>query len=659
MGITVRVTSAEWMVATVIADILDPPPSVDYLAWAEDNIVFSKRESPLPGPYSRERFSYFNEILTALSPDDPCRIVTLAKSAQLGGTVLANIFTGGSMDMDPGDFLYVHPTEENARRWSKMKLGPMLKGTTSLRRIFPMKARDGQDSVFYKERRDGRGAIQISGANSPASLSQVSMSRQVQDDLAKWDMNSAGDPETQADSRSQGYEFAKIFKISTPMVVPGCRITKNFEDGSQEYLYLPCPHDECGHMQTLEWENMLASLDEEHPERAHFTCEACGAAIEEHHRAKMLKGGEWRAANPKMKRVHRSFHIWSAYSLLQSFERIARSWLAAKGDPPREQTFMNDVVGRAYRVLGEAPPWEDIRDRASQSDYARGSIPAGFPLVTCGVDCQGDRVEWQVVAWGTHRRRAVIEYGVFNGHISEERCQQQLDALLKQGFRNAYGRKLEIDALAIDGNAYTEEVWEWARRHPAARVIMVRGVHPETAPLLAQVKRERNRRGKLLRYSKRFFNFASSVLKMGLYRNLKKDDPEERGFIALPRGLEDEYFRQLTAETRKAQKAKSGFTRWLWVKDPNQANEGLDTHLQAEAAAIRLGVRSLQDAEWDALLAARDSAPDAVQGDFEDLLMPAAQVQAAPPEAPAEEAPEAERPSTFEAAKAKWKRRRR
>jgi phage terminase large subunit GpA-like protein len=653
----VAVTSAAWMAHDVIADVLEPPPAVDYLNWAERNIVFSPRESPLPGPYDRARFSYFDEVLRALSPDDPCRIVTLSKSAQLGGTVLANIFTGGTLDMDPGDFLYVHPTDENARRWSKMKLAPMLKGTSSLRAIFPMKARDGQDSVFYKERRDGRGAIQISGANSTASLSQVSMSRQVQDDLAKWDMNAAGDPETQTDSRSQGYEFAKIFKISTPMVVPGCRITKNFEAGSQERLFVPCPHEECGHMQVLAWENMLASLDEERPELAHFTCMECGAAIEEHHRARMLRGAEWRADNPRMKRVHRSFHLWSAYSMLQSFERIARSWLAAKGDPPKEQTFWNDVVGQPYRVLGEAPPWEEIRDRAAESEYARGTVPAGHPLLTCGIDCQGDRVEWQVVAWARDRRRAIVEVGVFRGHISDETCQAALDALIKQQFRTASGARVAIDMLAIDGNAYTEEVWDWSRRHPASRVIMVRGVHPDSAPLLAQVKKERDRRGKVLRYSKRFFNFAASVLKMSLYRNLRKADPQERGHVALPRGLEDEFYRQLTAETRKPQKAKSGFTRWLWVKDPNQANEGLDTHLQAEAAAIRLGVRSLPDAEWDRLSTERERGPEDAQGDLEDLLMPARPVpegREGPSEPPAAGAPDRPRPRD---GRAKWRNR--
>ncbi len=149
-------------------------------------------------------------------------------------------------------------------------------------RLFPEKSREGGNSVLYKERADGLGAILISGANSPASLSQVTVPRQVQDDLAKWELNSAGDPEVQADSRSRAITFAKIFKISTPLVMPGCRITKSYEAGSQERLFVPCPH--CEHMQTLDWDNMLANLDPEEPGRAFFTCQACEDPIEEHHR---------------------------------------------------------------------------------------------------------------------------------------------------------------------------------------------------------------------------------------------------------------------------------------------------------------------------------------------------------------------------------------
>ncbi|MBG6148094.1 phage terminase large subunit GpA-like protein [Labrenzia sp. EL_142] len=603
-----------------MADAWTPPPKVDYLKWAEDNIVLSERESPYPGPYNRDLFGYFDEVLRAMSPDDPCRIVTLKKSAQLGGTVLANIFCCGSLEMVPGDFLYVHPTEGNAQRWSKQKLAPMLKNTASLRALFPQKSRDGGDSVLYKERRDGRGAIQISGANSPASLSMVTMKNQVQDDLAKWETNSAGDPEAQADSRSQAHEFAKITKISTPMVLPGCRISRNYEDGSQEQPFVPCPH--CGHMQVLEWDNMLANLKEEHPERAHFTCTdpECGGVIEEHHRPAMLKQLEWRAGNENAKRQHRSFWIWSAYSVLQTFERIARSWLKAKGDPASEQTFMNDVVGLAYEAAGDAPPWEDLRDRAAVSEYSKGQIPAGAVFITLGIDVQGDRLEWQLVGWDRNLRRFVIDYGVVPGYVGEKSTRGLLDVLVNNEWPNAYGHRLRPDMTAIDGNAYTTDVWGWARRFPAARVIMVRGARSETAPRLQRVKQEYNEKtGKVKKYSRRFYNFNSSIMKLGLYKNIRKTDPLEPGFVSFPCGLDDEYFRGLTAERRVAKKNKDGFEVWRWTKDPLQANEPLDTMNQAEAAATKLGLRSMPGAVWDGLEAERCTQATEVQLDMEDL----------------------------------------
>jgi phage terminase large subunit GpA-like protein len=630
--IVVDTANAERIAYSVLHEVLKPPGKVDYLDWAEKNIVFSELESPdYPGPYSRRLFRYFDEPLRALSPDDICRIVTLLKSAQIGATVIATIYTGGSMDMDPSWFLYVHPTENNAERWSKMKLAPMLRNTTSLTKLFPMKNRDGLDSLLYKERADGRGAIQISGANSAASLSQVTMKRQVQDDLSKWDNNSAGDPETQADSRSRGVEEAKVFKISTPLVMPGCRITANFEAGSQEYPYVPCPHEDCGHMQVLEWENMLANLDEQHPEKAHFTCIECGAEIQEYHRQQMLDGLEWRAHNPAQKRYHRSFYIWSAYSPLQSWERIAREWLAAKGDPASEQTFLNDTVGRAYVTTGEAPPWEALRDRGANADYPRGKIPAGGVILTIGIDCQDDRVEWQVVAWGRDFRRFVVDCGVIPGHVSEATTQQRLDGLLLQTWPNAYGRKIALDKAAIDGNAYTEDVWEWVRRHPAAKLVMVRGSNTEHAPLTARVKKERNHKtGKLLKYAKRFYNFNAATLKMALYRNCAKEDPLERGYVSFPTGLEDEFYRQVTSERRVPKRRKDGFTEYKWEKDPNQANEMLDTMNQAEAAAILFGLRGLPDRIWDQLEAERETPPQDHQLDFEEGLfavVPAAATQ--------------------------------
>jgi hypothetical protein len=184
------------------------------------------------------------------------------------------------------------------------------------------------------------------------------------------------------------------------------------------------------------------------------------------------------------------------------------------------------------------------------------------------------------------------------------------------------GAKVEITSGKIYAQGFIHSVWGWAKRHPASRVIMVRGVGSDSAPLLARVKRERNRQGKLVKYVGRFYNFGTSVMKMFLYRNLPKQDPAERGYVGFPMGMPDEYFRQLTAERRTAVKRRDGFTNYKWVKDPNQANEMLDTMLQAEAAAIKLGLRDMPDKVWDRLESERGTPPAEAQLDLEDMMGP-------------------------------------
>lgn len=625
-----------------MAKAWEAPPPVDLLNWAVRNIVFGD-DSPFPGPYNADLFPFFTEILKALGPDEACRIVTLAKSAQLGGTVLANIFVGGTMACAPCAMMYVHPTEDNAERWSKLKWAPMVKATDALKSIFSSKSREGGNSVLFKERKDGRGSLVITGANSPASLSMISVSRQVQDDLSKWVPNSAGSPERQADSRSRAFEFAKLFKNSTPLIDPGCAITSNFKKGTQEKYHVPCPH--CDHMQPLEWDNMLANLVEDDPASAFFSCVECGCAIEEHHRADIVKRGRWVAANPAAHSEHRSFYLWSAYGPLQSWRRIHAEYYAAKGDPAAEQVFLNDTVGRAFKTEGSAPPWEAIRDRAEATGYRRSVIPTGGLVLTLGVDCQDTWVEWQLVAWGRDNRRFVVDYGEIDGHISEEKCQKPLRKLLYSKWKNAAGNLVEIDRAAIDGNAYTNDVWDFARKIPASKLIMVRGMGDEAAPRIARVKKERHHKtGKLLRYAKRFYHFAASTLKMSLYRQLPIEDPLVKGFVGFPAGLDDEYFQMLTAETRQAVRGKDGFTKYKWVKASGQRNEALDTMNQAETAATNFGVRSFAETRWQELETERESPPVSEQLDLEMDLFPSGH-PAQPAAIPSETEPEpAEKP---------------
>jgi phage terminase large subunit GpA-like protein len=606
----------------VMAEAWQPPPRVDYLRWAVENVVFGQ-ESPFPGPFDPSLFPWFPGILEACGPEHPARCVYVMGSAQGGKTTVGQIFVGGSLDLDPGPFLYTHPTTDNGKRWVKQKWRVMVRQTTALKRIFSLaQSRDASSSLDYIERLDGKGYLQVSGANSQASLSMMSMTKQVQDDLSKWEMNPAGDPESQADTRSKAFDFAKILKLGTPLVAPGCRISAGYKRSTQGEFHVPCPH--CEFEQPLRWENFRNTIDKDHPERAHFTCDGCGAAIEQKHRDAIVRRGRWVMKNPAAAATGvYGFYIWTAYARTESWASLARRWLDAQGDPAKEQAFLNDDAGLAYEAQGEAPPWEALYKRAEASEYQLGKIPVGGLLLVISVDCQADRMEWHAKAFGRDLKRWTVEYGVIEGHISDDTARAALDKLRVRTWPDSFGNRRSCDIMAIDAGYAKSDVHDFAKRHPVGGkmpggVMMVRGVHGDNAPELALVREERTQDGKLVKFQNRFWNVGAAPLKSSLYRHLQKTDPTARGFCAYPAGLKDEFFRQLTAERRQPVKLRSGFTEWRWVKVQGQPNEVLDTEIYAEAGAIRLGWKQMQDKHWDALQARLEVPASSPQLDLED-----------------------------------------
>ncbi|MBE0530248.1 MAG: phage terminase large subunit family protein [Rhodospirillales bacterium] len=636
-----HLTNAAWLAADVEASVMEPPPPVDLAAWAVDNVTFPKGTAR-PGRYNRKDFPFFDRVLEVLSPDHPCRFVTLAKGAQLGGTVVAMIFSCGTTDLDPAPLLYTHPTEPNARRWMRMKFRPFIRASERLRRIFATeKTKDASATGSYVERNDGRATIQLAGAASPSSLSEISVRRQVQDDLSKWDDdNGAGDPEGQADSRSKAYDDAKIFKNSSALVADNCRITKSRLAGTDEAWNVACPH--CGHVHPLEWENLRANIEAEGADPANLfvACPNCAGKIYEHHRPlfnSLERGACWKAKHPEREAVHVSLHLPSYISPLARWEEMARAWLAAKGDPGAEQTFFNDWLGLAYNRAGEAPPAEKLKARADNGPYVKGMVPAGFPLTALGFDCQGDRVEGQLVAFGPGRRRVVVDYFVVPGHITEDETRRQLDRLATAAWPHASGGRHPADIVAIDGNAWTDDVFDWARKHPRSRVIMVRGSKSDVAEIIAPIRRDAEGKGRRRRtktYGNRFFNVGVSGLKATLYEFLKREDPLARGYVGFARGLGEEYFEQLTSERREEISTRGGRKVFRWVPKKGMANEALDTMNYAEAAATLKGWTRMDDEAWEALMAERAQSGQQAGGqiDIEDVLLstPAASPQPVP-----------------------------
>ncbi len=583
------------------------------------------------GSYNPEEFPFNAEIFRAASPEEPCRYVTLCGGIQIGKTLIGQIIVGGYMVESPCPMMYTHPSEGNADAWVRTKLFPMIRNSPSLSECLGGKKAESNQSLI--ERPDGQGMLRIATAGSVNDLSMYTAFVQIQDDLSKWeDFPGTGDPEVLADGRSNGVRTAKIIKIGNPLIDPGCRITRAFKNGSREYWNVPCPH--CDFLHPFQRENF--QINEEHPERSVFVCPKCGKTILQRHRRDMNHNGDWFAENPEAKAFARSFHLWAAMSPLADWGLLARRDIGSRGDPKLEQVVTNEVYGLPFRVDGEAPAWEKLQTRADKSGQKRGIIPHRHPILTIGFDVQVDRVEGHIQAFGPNNQIATVDYVIVSGHISEEETCKRMDEQIRRKYRNAAGNEVGFDMVAIDGNAWTDDVMAWAKRH--AKVIVIRGAKSDNAPPLELVKYERDRKGERKRRQRKWFNVGVSQLRRARYINLRKDDPLKRGYVAIPAGMGEVFFQQYTSLRRVARKANAqGFTPYVWELPAGQRKEVLDTAIYGEAAAIRVGVRDYPPERWEALIAERETPLDAPQLDMDALL--ARPVPVAPSSSPEQPKP--------------------
>jgi phage terminase large subunit GpA-like protein len=633
-------SSAEAAVLRGMALAMTPPPPPDITRWCQQNIVFDER-SPFPGPFDIALFPFLREVHEVLSPEHPSREVTLRGSAQWGKTVSVLIPTLAAWhEYGPLDSLVVHPTTSAATEWVRTKWMPIRRSAPALVEIFGSGRGEQTDTLHNQEtlRRDG--TLKVVSAGSPDDLAGTTRRLVLMDDVAKFEMTPKGDPEKLAESRASGFEEAKIVRISTPQVAGTCRISRAFARSDQRHYHVPCPH--CGHMAPLTWENFRRNLDPERLGAACFSCDSCGAVINHADKRAMVAAGAWVAHNPRGD--HPGFHLWRAYVPQRDWASIAVEYAQVMGwtgvtvaartdddlarpvEAETEQTFWNDVLGLPYEQASKGPDWEKLRDRVELAEPGQylpvGRVPACGVLLTAGVDCQADRTEVSIVAWGSNYRRWVIDHRVIPYHIGDEEGRAALDALLKASWKTTLGLPLQLDMMAIDEGAFTEDVRDWAKRHPWTRVILIKGASSGSGPTL-RPQADRKAGGQVIRRQRRGWMLNVSQVKADFYGWLAKDDPAERGFVSFAAGLGDEYYRQITAEVRVLKRAPSGVmvSRWELV-EPTRRNEALDTMIYAEAAARKRGWSAMTEGQWAVLEAERGAAPPEDQGDLFDAALP-------------------------------------
>lgn len=582
---------------------LRPDPILSVSEHADKYRMLSSRSSAEPGRWRTSRTPYLEEIMDKLSPSSPVERVVVVKGSQIGGSEVGNNWIEFIIDYAPGPTMLIQPTLDLARRFSKMRIEPMIKECSRLReKIQPVKAKDSTNTILSKEFPGG--ILVIGGANSAASLRQMPCRYIFADEIDNYppDVDGEGDPLELALMRTGTFARRKIFLNSTPTEEGCSRIMREYEQSDMRRFWIPCPR--CEEFQFLKWAHVKWPKGE--PENAIYICENCKGEIYNYQKTWMLPRGEWRAEKPELSEKVAGFHLPSLYSPVGWFSwgDQADRFMRAYKTPEKLQVFVNTVLGETWKIDGEAPDWEEIYRRREK--YPIGSIPEGVVFLTAGVDIQKDRIHVLVVGWGKGIESWIIDYFVITGDPVEKSTWFGLDSLLQKEYERKGKTPVNIRMMAVDSGYETTTVYNWTRRHPLSRVVPVKGSDMISAAIGVPKVIEVRRTGKKLRHGRvKVFTVGVHVVKQGLYSSLrvkpplKKTDPSPPGLCHFPE-LGEEFFKELTAERLVKRINKRGFPVYLWEKQRDR-NEALDCWVYARAAASLYGIDRFSEEDFKRL----------------------------------------------------------
>lgn len=531
--------------------------------------------------------------------NDPLiQTVVLMTSAQIGKTTVLENILGYYICHDPAPILLVMPTEAMAESFSKDRLAPMSRDTPALKGKLPdPKSRDPGNTTLHKQFPGGH--ITMVGANSPSGLASRPIRIVLCDEVDRYPSSAGteGDPVNLATKRAATFWNRRIVLTSTPTIKGFSRIETAFHDSDQRRYYVPCPH--CAAFQTLQWSNLNFAPD--NPDGAALACVECGGLIEEKHKQAMLVNGEWRAENPAATGIA-GFHLNELYSPWRRWRDVVKDFLSAKKNPETLKTWVNTSLGETWEEQAEKSDPVSLLKR--RENYTSSRFPSDILYLTCGVDCQDDRLELEVIGWRQTARDEPpeswgVEYQVLRGDPARLDVWNQLDAVLLGEWHCEDRRTLRIGAACVDsGGHHTAQVYAFCEARKGRHVYAIKGM-PGARPVWS------HKAGRSHKYKAQVWHVGSDTAKDAWYSRLRIKEPGP-GYCHFPQTYDETYFDGLTAEQVRTKYSKGRPVR-EWFCPPHRRNEPLDCRSYALAALLARPVN------WDALAKRPPSATDISQ----------------------------------------------
>lgn len=471
-----------------------PPDDLSVSEWAEKYRRLSSESAAEPGPWKGARTPYLKEVMDAFSDPKVAHIVFVAAS-QVGKSEAQMNMLGYIIDEDPGSVLYVHPTKDDAKEFSKLRIAPMVRDTPALRRkVADPKQRDSANTVLQKSYPGG--ILTLCGSTEAHSLASKPIRYLFGDERDRWAVSAGkeGDPWDLAMRRQTTFYNRKAVEVSTPTIKGASPIDKAYSKGSMARWVSKCPH--CGEYHEIRWADIRFEYEERELNRERvysvkevfYLCPGCGAASEE--RTMKRAPAYWRHENEEARsRGEVSYWLNAFVSAWMPWAEIVQKFLEARGDSRKMQVVYNTMFGECWENRGDTMDEEGMLSRREDYD---AELPEGVLVLTCGIDTQDDRLEYEVVGHGHFGETWGISAGIIMGKPSDADTWAALDGVLDRVWRFADGVGLKIAVSFMDeGGHYTQDVRIHCRERLSKKLYAIKGQAGQDRPLTSPPKQQK------------------------------------------------------------------------------------------------------------------------------------------------------------------------
>lgn len=597
-----------------------PPEELTVDEWADKHRRLSPETSAEAGPWRTARTPYLKEPMEAFT-DPKIHEIAMVAASQVGKSELELNIIGYIIDQDPGSILFVQPTLDDARKFSRLRIAPMIRDSKVLReKVSDVKSKDSGNTILQKSFPGGM--LTITGSNSASALASIPARYIIGDERDRWAISAGteGDPWELAKARQTTFYNAKAVEVSTPTIKGFSNIETAYYKGTQERWCHKCP--ECGEYGEIIFDRIhykhtvkkirgKKTFTIEKP--ITWACPHCGCAVPEEIMRK--QPAKWIADNPDAyKKGIRSFWLNAFSSPWTPWEKIVLEFLQARDDPQKLKVVYNTKLGELWEDRGDTVDEDTMlarrEDYGTNADGSPVELPDGVLVLTCGVDTQDNRLEYEVVGHGYYGETWGIKKGIIMGKPDSDEVWQQLDDVIDHvyHFKDSQ-RGLRISVTFIDsGGHYTQEVYIRCRERKNKRVFAIKGKSGDGIPYTRPPTKVAVKNNKKITCW--LYTLGVDAGKEIIMSNVKVQEPGAK-YCHFPRGesygYDSYYFNGLLSEKLELTQTRQG-KRWAWVKIPgHERNEALDCRNYAIA-----GFRSL-DKDMEAVERRLKNLPEKTQ----------------------------------------------